>query len=156
MTAPLVYLAGPITGLDYEGATDWRDLARRHLGDYGITGLSPMRGKSYLLGETSLADEYADRNPMSTAKGILTRDRWDATRADVLLVNLLGAERVSIGTMVELGWADLARIPVVVVMEPGNIHDHSFVRGIAGYVVASLDDALRLITTMLAKGNGGS
>jgi hypothetical protein len=37
----------------------------------------------------------------------MTRDRFDATRCDVLLVNLLGAERVSIGTMMEVAWADL-------------------------------------------------
>ena len=39
-------------------------------------------------------------------KGIVTRDRWDVAKADVVLMNLVGATQVSIGTMVELGWAE--------------------------------------------------
>jgi hypothetical protein len=51
---------------------------------------------------------------MSKPKGLTTRDRWDAMRCDVLLVNLLGATKVSIGTVLEFGWADAMDIPIVV------------------------------------------
>ena len=40
-----VYLAGPITGLTYDGATDWRHAVAADLNSVGIKGLSPMRGK---------------------------------------------------------------------------------------------------------------
>jgi len=44
-TRPKVYLAGPIKGLTYTGATDWRDEAKDALYDIGIAGYSPMRAK---------------------------------------------------------------------------------------------------------------
>jgi len=40
---PRVYLAGPITGLTYNGATTWREDARSYLAAKGITAYSPMR-----------------------------------------------------------------------------------------------------------------
>jgi hypothetical protein len=45
-----VYLAGPITGLTYEGATEWRNVAAEKLDSDKIETLSPLRGKNYLLG----------------------------------------------------------------------------------------------------------
>jgi hypothetical protein len=32
----LVYLAGPISGLNFEGATDWREHAKSYLKEFGI------------------------------------------------------------------------------------------------------------------------
>lgn len=148
-----VYLAGPITGLDYAGATDWRVETVRILADSGIKGLSPMRGKEYLSSVkefTMDGDKYKPLNVMSSNRGIMTRDRWDATRCDVLLVNLLDAKRVSIGTCMEIAWADLARIPVVCAMEPeGNPHDHGMILEAIGFRTASLNEALHIIKAML-------
>jgi hypothetical protein len=95
-----VYLAGPITGCTYTGCTDWRSYAKNILSVAGITGLDPMRGKDYLLNEKSLGNDYP--HPLSCPRGIMTRDYWDCTRCDVLLVNFLGAEKVSIGTVMKL------------------------------------------------------
>lgn len=36
----IVYLAGPITGLDYNDCTDWREYAKKELEKWGIIGLS--------------------------------------------------------------------------------------------------------------------
>jgi nucleoside 2-deoxyribosyltransferase len=44
----LVYLAGPISGLNYEGATNWRDHAKSYLNEFGIKGLSPLREQDHL------------------------------------------------------------------------------------------------------------
>ena len=38
-------------------------------------------------------------------------------RCDVVLMYLIGAKKVSIGTMIEAGWADAYRKPVVLVLE---------------------------------------
>src|SRR5271157_1829498 len=100
----LVYLAGPITGLTYQGCTDWRQKAMDYLAEYGIQGLSPLRAKDYLLNETSIADTYDD-TILSSQRGIFARDKFDCERSDVIFVNLLGAQRVSIGTVMEIGWA---------------------------------------------------
>jgi hypothetical protein len=83
----LCYLAGPITGTSHDGSTSWRDSAIAELAQVGIAGISPMRGKDYLLGKTTISDAY-DEYILSTQKAIVTRDRWDCQRADVVLVNL--------------------------------------------------------------------
>ena len=142
-----VYLAGPITGQSYGGATEWREQAIERLAKRGITGLSPMRGKYYLEKFTDIPD-YVDV-PLSTARGITTRDRWDCFRCDVLLVNLTGTSRVSIGTVMEIAWADAARKPIVLAMEPGSLHDHSMVREAAGYILPTLEDALTIVEAIL-------
>jgi nucleoside 2-deoxyribosyltransferase len=145
-----VYLAGPITGLTYGGTTEWRDYAIKELDNVGVEGISPMRGKDYLLQETSIREQY-DEYILSTQRAITTRDRWDCTNCDVVLANLLGAtERISIGTIMEYGWADAARNPIVTVMEKeGNPHDHAMVREVSGYRVETLDEALFVCKTIL-------
>lgn len=142
-----VYLAGPITGLSYGQTVDWREDFASRLPNW-IIPLSPMRGKAYLKHEAEIADKYDDA-VMSTAKAITTRDRWDVQRSDVMVANLLGAERVSIGTMIELGWADSARVPIVLVMEERNPHNHAIVREVAGIRVYGLYDAVQVVKQML-------
>ena len=56
-----VYLAGPITGLTFEGCTDWRDYAIASLADNAIKGLSPMRAKEFLKHLGPLPAEVRDR-----------------------------------------------------------------------------------------------
>lgn len=150
MSKPLVYLAGPITGLNYAGATDWRDHAITQLNILSIKGLSPMRFKTYLSKEdVLLAEGYGDF-VLSTARGIMTRDRFDCTRADLILVNFLGATRASIGTAMEIAWADLKRIPIVNVMEEsGNIHDHAMINEAVGFRVPTLEEGLEVVGRIL-------
>lgn len=144
-----VYLAGPISGLTYDGAEDWRAFAKAELAKYDIHGLSPLRAKEYLRGIPALVADcagYGELNCMSSPRGIMTRDRYDATRCDVLLVNLLGSQRVSIGTVMEIAWADLCRTPIVVAMEPdGNVHEHAMIAEAIGFRVASLEEAIHVV-----------
>lgn len=145
----LVYLAGPITGLNFGEATDWRNDAIRFLHKHGITGLSPMRHKEYLSSEKSLAAAGYDEHVLSTARAIMTRDRFDATRCDVLLVNLLGAQKISIGTVMEIAFADMKRTPIVCAMEKGAIHEHAMLNEAIGYRVDSLEAALDVVVAIL-------
>lgn len=148
----LVYLAGPITGLSYGGATDWREHARGVLAPE-ITGLSPMRGKEYLASIEKISgtgEEYAHMGCLSLPRGVMTRDRFDCTRCDVLLVNLLGAKAVSIGTVMEIAWADSVRTPIVCAIEPtGNPHEHMMIQEALGYRVPSLNEALHIVRAIL-------
>jgi len=146
-----VYLAGPITGLTYGNCTDWREYAQKELAVAGITGVSPLRAKNYLkaYGGKLIGNEYFDK-VLSCAKGITTRDRWDAMNSDLLLVNFLGAERASLGSMIEYGWADAARNPIITVMEEGgNLHDHAMVRELTGFRVETLDEGLNVAKAIL-------
>lgn len=143
------YLAGPITGLTYGQATDWRVYASDVLTGQGIEVLSPMRGKDFILkrigAQEVLGQTYED-SPLSTQRGIVARDIFDVNCADIVLFNLLGADQVSIGTMVEYGWASAHRKIVVTVMEKsGNVHDHAFIRELSPYRVETLDEALDIV-----------
>lgn len=162
---PTVYLAGPITGLSYEGCTDWRAKAREWLAQRGIRGISPMRGKDYLANEQNVSDAYDDAAEkvterfgrmaavLSTGKAIVARDRFDCQRADIVIANVLGAQAASIGTMIELGWADSARVPVILVIEgEGNPHDHGMVREVCGFRAENLDEALHVAAAVLEEG----
>lgn len=141
---PTVYLAGPITGLGYDDATDWREIAKDWFQHHGIHGLSPLRGKDYLAGEIDLSDRYDD-HPMSTSQAITGRDRWDCCSSDLVLVNMLGASRVSIGTVMEIAWADMARNPICLIMEDNsNIHEHAMIRTVITWRVSSLEDGLEI------------
>ena len=153
---PGVYLAGPITGLTYDDGQDWRSYARAVLATQGIEAFSPLRGKDYLkeygeLDAGGVGSAYTGLHALSDPAGIVTRDRLDCTKRDLVLVNLLGADRVSVGTCIEFGWADAARVPIVVAMERdgSNPHDHAMVYGLAGYVLPSLDDAIQVATVIL-------
>ena len=149
----LCYLAGPITGLSYGDATDWRkyciDRFDKKVFGSRIIGLSPLRCKNYLLQEKVLAQHY-DEYILSTAKGITTRDRWDCMRCDVVLANFLGAKTVSIGTVMEIAWADSQRIPVVCVMEDGNIHQHAMLKEVSGFIVDDLDKGIDVVSALLS------
>lgn len=148
-----VYLAGPITGLNFKGATDWRDYAIAELAAEDIKGLSPMRCKDYLKDIPELeatCESYGALGLLSSPRNIMTRDRFDATRCDVLLVNLLGAERVSVGTVMEIAWADLYRTPIVCAIEPeGNIHEHAMIAEAIGFRVPTLEAAIEVTKSIL-------
>lgn len=145
-----VYLAGPITGLTFDDAADWRDYAKIELAKFSIKAFSPLRAKEYLRQVsgtlTVTCEGYGEMHCLSSPRGIITRDRFDATHCDVLLVNLIGAKAVSVGTVMEIAWADLCRKPIVVAMEPhGNPHEHAMVSEAIGFRVTSLDDAMHVV-----------
>jgi nucleoside 2-deoxyribosyltransferase len=145
-----VYLAGPISGCDYNTATDWREQVTEDLAKYGIQGMSPMRCKSYLKDLADLGVEDVHKmNATSTARGIMTRDRYDCTNCDVLLVNFLGAKRISVGTVMEIAWADLCRTPTIVAMEKDNIHRHAMVDEAVGFRVDTLEEAVEITKGIL-------
>lgn len=148
-----VYLSGPIAGLSYFGATNWRSMVRSMLAAHNIRCLDPMRGKEYLKGKEQLTacDDSDGTRLMSTPRAITTRDRFDCMRADVLLVNLLQAgslNRLSLGTIMEVAWADALRIPIVCV-RMDHTYNHPMFNDVIGFECKSLHDAVDLIRDML-------
>lgn len=146
-----VYLAGPISGKSYGESNGWRQYAIEQLACHGIDGISPMRAKEFLYSAGLLGcGETAPEHPLTSRNGIITRDRFDTMRCDIMLLNVEDARDVSIGSCIELGWADSKRIPVIVVMSEGNPHWHGMVREIAGYIVETLDEAIDIACAILA------
>jgi len=157
-TRPLIYLAGGITGLTYGAATDWREYVRAALAPRILTA-SPMRAKQYILTllgpetaieEGTVREQYVAEHVISSRKGIISRDRWDVSTTDAVFMNLLGTTRVSIGSMIEAGWADAVRKPLIVVREPDNIHSHVLLDEIASYTVSTLDEGIDLVKALFS------
>ena len=147
-----VYLSGPISGLTYdEAALGWRHEIGAVLEAAGAEVFDPTRLETENLGSEGPLSPLADQQSvMMNWKSITTKDRFYVQETDVVLMNLLGATRVSIGSMLELGWADLLRKPVILVMEKeGNLHDHAMVREMVGFHTTSLDQGVDLICTLL-------
>ena len=147
-----VYLSGPISGLMYdEAALGWRKEVGGTLETAGAVVLDPTRLETENYNSKVPISPLADQQSvMLNWKSITTKDRFYVQETDVVLMNLLGSTRVSIGSMLELGWADLLRKPVILVMEQeGNMHDHAMVREMAGFHTTSLDQGVDLICTLL-------
>ncbi len=102
------------------------------------------------VGFSATCENYGHLSPLSGPRGIMTRDRFDATRCDVLFVNMLGATKVSVGTVMEIAWADLKRTPIVLCMEPGNIHEHAMLAEATGFRCGSIAEGLHVTKAILS------
>jgi nucleoside 2-deoxyribosyltransferase len=143
-----VYLAGPIQGMDYLDVVRWRNEISDELLKDDIIALSPFRGKSHLKGKKI---KGYDDHVISCERGLTTRDRYDVMKnCDLFLANFLGATQISTGTMIEYGWADASRKPIITVIEKkGNVHDHAILRELTGFRVESLDEGIEVIKSIL-------
>lgn len=146
-----VYLAGPIQGLSYEGATDWRKWAQNQLAVHGIDGYSPMRAKDFLAGlEDVTFQENWSYNPFATSRGIMARDYNDCITANALLINFLESKTISAGTAMELAWAYHAKIPTIVVAERDNPHlNHPMIKETVDFHVTTLAEGVQIVKAVL-------
>lgn len=148
-----VYLTGQITGASYEeAALGWRRAVGHALSKIAddVVPLSPLRGKSHLAGIRSLDRMGDPESVLSCARGITTRDRWDVQRSTLVFANLQ-MNKISVGSMIELGWADAFRVPVIAVMEPGNMHEHAMVNELIGWRVHSIAEGIAVASVILTE-----
>lgn len=144
-----IYLAGPITGTSYNECTGWREYVTDKVTMKGnIWCYSPMRAKEYLAGEEVLDGSY-EQSLLSSQRGLFTRDMNDCKTCDMVIVNLLGAKTVSIGTVMEISAFWWQRKPIVLIMEDGNVHNHPMIREACPFIVHTLDEAIHVMMTIL-------
>lgn len=176
-----VYLSGPIAGLNYEEARyGWRATVATQL-EPGIKILSPMRHEGHLaevkgaLTPAGQLDHF-----FSGSRIIVEKDYLDIQRCDIMLVNVLGAKKVSIGTVAEIGYASALGKKIILVMEDqgyyvvspettkidpssgwevprdaqwgNNPHEHPFVTVPAALRLNNLDEAVYAINALLSEG----
>lgn len=149
-----IYLCGPITGCTFlEAKVGWRKDVYDALTPKGIECLSPLR---HLREDQIDLGDHQSMNPngaavgvLSTPRGLTERDRFDTMRSDLVFCNLLGAERASIGSMIEFGWADAMRIPILVCMDENNIHNHGMVTALASWIVPTLEEGMSVTEDLL-------
>ena len=148
-----VYLAGGITGLTYNKADDWRTAVAAKLEARGIVAIDPLRGKTYEGKATADGSHHGDmqgHHRVGVGQVVNRRDSWDVRRCDFVLVNVLGAKRVSIGTVLEVGMAYALGKYILLVMESeGNPHDHGMVLDMVSGVVNDLDTAVSIVPSIL-------
>ncbi len=143
-----IYLAGPITGCNFEDCTDWREEFKRMM-PKSIQCLSPMRGKEFLKHKGVISGSFPELGPLASSRGIMTRDFFDCNRADLVLVNFFDAPIISVGTCMEVAWAYMSRTPLVCIMEEGNIHEHPMIEEAIGFRVSNLGEAADICQTIL-------
>jgi len=143
-----VFLSGPISGLSFNEAVAWRDFAVEQLAPE-INAYSPLRQANFLKAQGKLNQSYSF-NPLSTDRGINTRNHFDCQSADLILCNLLGAVRLSAGTIMEIAWAYAYRKPLVMAIEDSmNVHDQPMIREAISFRTQSLDEAIKITKSVL-------
>lgn len=152
-----VYLAGPITGMLKGAANDWRYEFAEQLKDHGIIGISPLRCEP-LVGER-YGGTYADPK-FGTARAIASKNLYDVQSCDMTLAFMPATARIdsghlSSGTLIEIGWANAFRKPLVLVSDDLEAYNHPVVNAACGWVLDNLDDGLEVVLGILGGYTGG-
>ena len=135
-----IYTAGPITGLSYEEVMIRYREQTSTLKAMGYTVLCPMVGKNHLKDEKSLTSE-GYRHPTSTNRAIKGRDRWMVAQSDIILVDFTDSTKASIGSCMEMAWADALDKHVIAVIPEGNVHRHAFILECADVIFTEITEA---------------
>ena len=146
-----VYLAGPIASLDLKEANGWRIEMAKHLAAAGITAFNPLRHKIQYLPQSGPVghdtEHYVD-HPLVTADAITARDRNDVITSQLLIANFLGYEGKPTETAVEFGWADMARVPILLIIEKGKSL-HPMFDSLADFKCDSMPQAVEVARAIL-------
>ncbi len=111
-----------------------------------------MTGKTYLRNEIEFKASGYENFPASTNKAIKKRDKWMVKDSDIILVDFTECNGiVSIGSCMELAWADMMTKHTIAVMQKDNIHQHAFVLECSDIVFETMEDAYKYLED-LAKG----
>ena len=142
-----IYLAGPISGLTYYGSEEWRHDFKENVSSL-IACYSPLRTKEFLAHEGIIEDSYST-SPLSTDRGIMTRDHHDCKHADLVVMNFLDVDRVSIGTVMEAAWAFAYGKPLIAILPKGSVHDHPMIREAITFPADNVAHAVALTHAVL-------
>lgn len=144
----MVYLCGPISGLTAKHANRWREIAEHELGLFGVGVFNPVLAGE-LANEGVLGDGsgLGHLDPLLTEGGIYMRDQAWVRACDVVLANFEGSQKVSQGSLHELGWASILNKPIVAVYDKN--HDHLFNRRCATAICANMEEAIEATLTLL-------
>jgi len=147
-----VYLAGPITGFSYTDVTGWREKASKLLARAGISAFSPMRGKEQLEGFTDIGhgDDCQTEGIQTNSRGVMVRDHFDCTKADVVIAYLPEPKWPSIGTCMEVAWAYDRGIPLIIVTPKDSCYmRHPMVSEATDFRVDTIEQAVTIAVSLL-------
>jgi len=106
----LVYLAGPVDGVQRQEALNWREDASQRLNRAGISTFSPAHAFSVA--------HFGSNGPLNktTARTVTEINRYAISQSSVVLA-YLPKDRITIGTIREIEYAISIGKPVVVLVE---------------------------------------
>lgn len=139
----LVYLAGPIDGVQRKEALDWREGVSQRLNRVGVSTFSPAHAFSVVyFGGNSLSNE-------ATARAVTEINRYAISQSSVVLA-YLPKDRITIGTIREIEYAISIGKPVVVLVE---CTDTSFLSLYDAIQVSDWDEAIGAVIEVLLTGS---
>lgn len=110
----LVYLAGPIDGVQRQEALDWREEVSQCLNQDGISTFSPAHAFSVVY--------FNGNSPSNKAMArAVTKINRCAIRQSSVVLAYLPKDRITIGTIREIEYAVSISKPVVVLIERTDI-----------------------------------
>lgn len=120
-----------------------------------------MRQEGHLAEIKEISGHGYDHNQLSTDKGIVAKDILDIESSTLVVFNFLGAKKVSVGSVWEMGYAKKCGKPIIMIIEPhqdvrtavpGNPHDHCFITESAQFRVTTIDEAAAIVNALLTPG----
>ena len=139
----LVYLAGPVDGVQRKEALDWREDVSQRLNRAGISTFSPAHAFSVTY--------FGGNGPSNkvTARAVTEINRYAISQSSVVLA-YLPKDRITIGTIREIEYAISISKPVVVLVEHTDI---SFLSLYDTIQVSNWDEAIGAIIEILLTGS---
>ena len=136
-----IYLAGYISGKKLNECLEWRKKIREHYlmkSWNDIIFLDPLNGKKF----EEIDEEGLKSNIPQTA--FVPRDHKCVKDSDLIIVNLetFGESRPVTGTIFELAWAWMYRIPVITISTDKNYTEHPFIQASSAIIVGSVDEII--------------
>ena len=146
-----IYCVHPISGLTPEAVMGYYSHIVEYLRYIGYDVYYPMIGKGEFRPERTYKSNItaAHTNPLVSNHAIFARDKWMVTQADVIYADFTEATSISIGSIMELAWANMLGKHIVLAMNKENIHSHSFVLEAVSVVFETSQDAEAYLETLL-------
>ncbi len=147
---PVVYLAGYISSGKNDKGEELIDLCQEWR-DWFIEKCPEARFINPMDGEA--VENLRKRGLLSDlpARAILEKDRASVRRADIIVANMdmFGGTRPTLGTPIELGWADADHKPILVLAHESDYTQHPFLIGMAAIIDHRKTEVLRVLKAIL-------
>jgi hypothetical protein len=107
--------------------TAWRNDAKEQLISAGYRVHDPLTGEKDLWPEHHMDAKHKTKVPPSVAGATLSKDLRQVLDSDIILANLKGARKVSIGSVMELAWGLLEHKYILIVKGKRGAHAHPWI-----------------------------
>jgi nucleoside 2-deoxyribosyltransferase len=148
---PIVYLAGPVLGTTHSEARAWRQEAAEVFADIGILAISPVRAEAPADGIRYGFGDQVHGGPLAIA----SKNFFDVGSCDIVFAFMPHQDHVSIGTLLEIGYAKAMGKLVVLVTDDAYLLRHPVIRGCCGWIVEDFQAGLLIVGDLLHAYSGG-